>query len=61
MSIYEKINKHLKQHEAYKPYCEWTLDKIADYIDWAWKFRKITERQKDEVCERIITLFEREV
>jgi len=59
MTVYEKIDKVLKQHEQ-RGYGERSLSSIADYIDWAWKWRKITEVQKDEVCDRIIALFEKE-
>ncbi len=59
MTVYEKINKALKQHENYK-YCERSLESIANYIGWAWKWRKITEAEKDEVCNRICVLLERD-
>lgn len=58
MTTYEKIDKWLKEHET-KPYQAKSLDSIADYIEWAWKFRKITEEEKNEVVDRIIVLFER--
>ena len=58
MTAYEKIDKWLKEHET-KPYQTKSLDSIADYIEWAWKFRKITEEEKNEVVDRIIELFER--
>lgn len=60
MTTYEKIDRALKQHERGK-YCERTLDSIADYIDWAWKWRKLTEKEKDEVCDRICALLEEEL
>lgn len=60
MTVYEKIDKVLKQHEKYR-YAERSLESLADYIDWAWKWRKITEQEKNEVCDRIIALFEREI
>lgn len=59
MTVYEKIDKALKQHEKHG-YYERSLHSIADYIDWAWKWRKITEAQKDEVCVRICALFDKE-
>ena len=59
MTVYEKIDKALKQHENHK-YYERSLESIADYIDWAWKWRKITEAEKDEVCDRICVLLEEE-
>ncbi len=59
MTVYEKIDKALKQHEKHG-YYERSLESIADYIDWAYKWRKITEAQKDEVCDRICALFDKE-
>lgn len=58
MRFYKKIDFYLKQHEENK-YAIRSLEWIADYIDWAWKWRKITEEQKDEVVDRICKLFER--
>ena len=45
MTVYQKIDTALTQHEKHK-YCERSLDSIASYIDWAWKFRKITGAEK---------------
>ena len=56
MTVYEKIDRALKQHENYK-YYERSLESIADYIDWAWKWRKISKEEKDNVVERICKLF----
>lgn len=58
MTAYEKIDKWLKEHET-KPYQTKSLDEIADYINWAWNFGKITEDEKNVVVDRIIVLFER--
>ena len=51
MTVYEKIDRALKQHENHK-YAERSLESIASYLDWAWKWRKITEEQKDELVDR---------
>lgn len=59
MTVYQKIDKVLKQHENYK-YCERTLESIADYLDWAWKWRKITEAEKDELVDRWLVIYESE-
>ena len=59
MTVYQKIDKALKQHENYK-YYERSLESIADYIDWAWKWKKITEKEKDDVVERICILYEKD-
>ena len=60
MTVYEKIDKVLKQHENGK-YTERSIDSICNYIDWAWKWRKITEAQKDEVCDRACAILERDI
>ena len=57
MTVYEKIDKALKQHEKHG-YYERSLDSIADYIAWAWKWHKITPEEKNEVVDRICILFE---
>lgn len=56
MTVYEKIDRALSQHEKYK-YYERSLESIADYIDWAWKWRKISKEEKDNAVERICKLF----
>lgn len=30
----------------------------TDRISWAYKFKKITEQQMEELCERMVELFE---
>jgi len=60
MTVYQKIDRILKQHENHK-YAERSLESIANYIDWAWKWRKLSEKEKDEVCDRICVLFEEEL
>ena len=60
MTVYQKIDRVLKQHENHK-YYERSLESIASYIDWAWKWRKISEKEKDEVCDRICALYNKEL
>ena len=60
MTPYEKIDRVLKQHENHK-YAERSLDSIADYIDWAWKWRKITREEMEEVVDRICRLYDVEL
>ncbi len=60
MTVYEKIDRVLKQHESYK-YCERSLDSIADYIDWAWKWRKISREEMENAADRVCELYAREL
>ncbi len=57
MTVYEKIDKALKQHEK-NGYYERSLDSIASYIDWAWKWRKITREEMENAVDRICALYE---
>lgn len=58
-NYYEEINKEIKGYEEYKPYHTRTLSWCADRIDWCYKWKKITKSQMNELCERMIVLFER--
>ena len=59
MTTYEKIDCWITQHENFK-YTERTIDQIADYIDWAWKWRKISKEQMEETADRVCNLLEDE-
>ena len=58
MTVYEKIDKALKQHER-NGYYERSLDSIADYIDWAWKWRKITREEMENAADRVCKLYDK--
>ena len=60
MTVYEKIDKALQQHEKHG-YYERSLDSIADYIDWAWRWRKITHEEMENAASRICELYEGEM
>lgn len=60
MTVYEKIDKALKQHENHK-YYDRSLESIASYIDWAWKWRKITREEMENAADRICKLFDDEL
>lgn len=60
MTVYEKIDRVLKQHENHK-YTERSLDSIADYINWAWKWRKITKAEMEETADRVCKLYDLEL
>ena len=60
MTIYQKIDKYLSQHEKGK-YTEKPLDNIADYIDWAWKWKKITREEMENAVDRVCALYDAEL
>lgn len=49
---YTQINNALVSYEDKKPYHTKTMDWICNRIDWAWKWRKITEEQMVELANR---------
>lgn len=59
MTVYEKIDKALKQHEAHR-YYERSLDSIADYIDWAWRWKKITREEMENAADRVCALYHKD-
>lgn len=58
-NYYSEIDKELKSYEENKSYHTKTLDWIANRIEWCHKWKHITEKQCDELCDRMIILFER--
>ena len=58
MKEYERISGWLSQYEKGFTSCTVPLADIADRISWAWKFRKISRAQKDELLDRAITVIE---
>lgn len=56
-NYYKEIDSELQRFEAFiRP--SKGISWCANRIDWCWKFRKITSQQKDELCDRVIALFE---
>lgn len=52
-----QIDKALRQYEDcadYRPTKQYPVSWICNRISWCWKFRKITERQMDEFCDRAV-------
>lgn len=59
-NYYKEIDSALKPYELNKPYKIYSLDWIADRIDWAWKWRKITKEQMEELADRVVKIYEGE-
>ena len=55
---YEEINKELKTYEEYKSYHTKSMEWISDKICWAWKWRKITKEQMEELADRVTAYYE---
>jgi hypothetical protein len=56
---YDKINEAVSRLEQNK-YTILNSYWCANRIAWAWKFRKITEEQKNELTERMVEVFKME-
>ena len=50
--FYKDIDNALKEYENHKAYKTRRIEWIADRIDWCWKWRKITEKQMEELVDR---------
>lgn len=59
MNHYQKIDKALKSYEEYKPYHQYSMEWIADRINWCWKWKKITKEEMEELAVRATAIFER--
>jgi len=53
-----QLNTALTEYENCKPYKQYSIDWICDRIAWCWKWKKITEKEKDNFCERIVKVME---
>ena len=58
---YEEIDNALKSYECYKPWHEKSIDWICNRIDWCWKFKHITEKQMEELANRVCKVMNGEV
>lgn len=61
MNFYSEIDQALKSYENFKPYHTHSIDWICNRIDWCWKWKKISEPQKNELCERAIKVLEQDI
>ena len=52
-NYYKEIDKELKSYEENEPYHAKTITWICDRIDWAWKWRKITKEEMEELTNRV--------
>lgn len=57
---YIKIDKALTRLEQGK-YATYSVDWCIGRIDWAWKWRKITKEQMEELAERACALLDAEL
>ena len=54
---YKEIDDELIRLEN-RRYAPKGISWATNRISWCWKFRKITEEQKNNLCDRAIFLFE---
>lgn len=56
---YKEINTALMSLENYDAYPTKDIYWVCDRIDWAWKWRKITREQMEELADRAVAYMER--
>ena len=60
-NYYDEINKVVIEYEEGKSWHTKDINWAADRIDWAWKWRKITKEQMEELADRVSAIFEGDV
>ena len=58
---YVEIDTALQSYEHCKSWHEKSIDWICNRIDWCWKFKHITEKQMEELADRVCKVMNREV
>lgn len=58
-NYYDEIDKALVRHEIGMNYKTHGMDWICDRIDWCYKWKKITEKQMEELAARATEVLER--
>ena len=54
----KELHDALDRLEAGKPSI-YSIEWCTNRIDWLWRFRHISEEEKDELCEQAIRILER--
>lgn len=58
---YNEIDRRLKAFEHGSMNRSSELSKVGDKIVWCYKFKKITEKQMNELCDRVTNLFNNKI
>lgn len=58
MDYAKQLDRAIKQYEECRPWKEHSIDWICDRVSWCWKWKKISEWDKDDFCDRIIRIME---
>ena len=58
MDCYGKLDKAISQWENWRPVKQYSVEWICDRIAWAFKWKKITEKQMNELSGRMIYILE---
>ena len=57
-NYYTDIDKAINEYEVFAPYKTKDIDWICNRIDWCYKWKHITEKQMNELADRIIFVME---
>lgn len=58
---YNQIDEILKSYENKAPYHIKNMDWVADRIAWCWHWKKITQKQMEELTDRAIAIFDNDL
>jgi hypothetical protein len=58
---YNEINNVVTEYENYTPYHTRNIDWAANRVCWAWKWRKITKEQTEELADRITAIYDNDL
>ena len=57
-NYYEQIDRAIECYEKHSSWTPYSIDWICNRISWCWKWKKITEEQKNELVDRICKVME---
>ena len=57
-NYYMDIDKAIIEYEVFAPYKTKSIDWICNRVDWCYKWKHITEKQMNELANRIIFVME---
>ena len=60
-NYYMDIDKAINEYEVFAPYKTKDIDWICNRIDWCYKWKHITEKQMNELANRIIFVMKNRV
>lgn len=61
MNYSKQIDDAIRRYEEGKSFKIHNTEWICNRIEWCWKWKKITEQEMNDFCERIIKILDNEL